>query len=220
MYKEIILLTMSRKKGGFCTTGIDIKTGNWVRIVSDNESIQHAVTHDDMVYEDESMPQIMDIIKIKCKKYFPNYYQPENYVLNNSYYWEKTGQASIKELLQIHPSEKMPFIFHDTDRCISGTFLKNINEEDRHSLILILPEDVCIHVQEFPEKKKVTLSFNYNGNRYRYMSITDTEFENTYLQYQKGNYKYNQDCLLVISLGDIHTDQMHYKIIAKVLNAD
>ena len=66
-------------------------------------------------------------------------------------------------------------------------------------------------------KKQITMSFNYSRNRYWYLPITDPEFENTYMQYQRGLQIFKK-CLLVISLGDMHTDKMHYKLIAKVLN--
>jgi len=49
------------------------------------------------------------------------------------------------------------------------------------------------------------MSFNYSGIRYWYVSITDTEFENIYLQYPDGNYNYRENCLLVVSLGDMYT---------------
>ncbi len=68
------------------------------------------------------------------------------------------------------------------------------------------------------ENKKVTMSFNYSGNRYWYVRITDTEFENIYLQYPDGNYNYRKKCLLAISLGDIYVKKKnHYKLIAKVI---
>lgn len=212
----MILLTTSKKSGNYCIAGVENKTGNWVRIVSEDEKIQHAVTSKDMVYEDGSMPQIMDIIRIKCKGHNPSYYQPENYVLDNSEYWEKLGKASSEELLKIHPAENKQFIFYDTDKSIDGDFIEGSNDNN-YSLILISPEDICIHVKQWPERKQVTISFNYNGNRYWYVRITDTEFENQYLQYPEGNYNYQEDCLLVISLGDMHKDKKHYKLIAKVL---
>ncbi len=63
------------------------------------------------------------------------------------------------------------------------------------------------------------MSFIYNGYRYNFMPITDTEFENIYLKYQDGNYNYQDNCLLVISLGDIYEkDMRHYKLIASILS--
>ncbi|OPX85320.1 hypothetical protein [Pelotomaculum sp. PtaB.Bin117] len=221
MYKDIILLTTSKKINNLCIAGVEKENGSWVRIISEDEEIQHAITTNDAMYEDGSMPQIMDIIRIKCKGYKPNYYQPENYVLDDSYYWKKVGTASIRELLRVHPVENNSFLFYDTDKCIERAYFNNLNDKDRYSLTLISPEDICVHVKQWSkhEKKKVTMSFNYSGNRYWYIRLTDTEFENIYLQYQDGNYNYREKCLLVVSLGDVNPkDNKHYKLIAKVLN--
>lgn len=211
------MLTTSKKMGNLCIAGVEKENGNWVRIISEDEEIQHAVTTKDATYKDGSLPQVMDVIRIKCKEHRPSYYQPENYVLDDSVYWEKLGEANIKKLLRVHPAEKKSFLFYNTDKCIDGDFVKDLKGVDKYSLILILPEDVCIHVKQWPERKQVTMSFNYNGNRYWYVRITDTEFENTYLQYPEGNYNFQENCLLIVSLGDIHTDKKHYKLIAKVL---
>jgi hypothetical protein len=222
MFKDIILLTTSKKMGNFCIAGVEKENGNWVRIISENEGIQHAITFDDARYEDGNMPEVMDVLRIKCKEHRPNYYQPENYVLDDSEYWKKLGVASTKELLRVHPAEKKSFLFYDNDKCIKSSSFENLTKRDKYSLILISPEDICIHVKQWSEneRKKATMSFNYNGNRYWYVRITDTEFENSYLQYNDGNYNYRQKCLLVVSLGDINPrDGKHYKLISKVINA-
>jgi hypothetical protein len=218
LYKDIILLTISRKMGNYCVAGVEKENGNWVRIVSDNKKIRNAVTAADAMYKDGNMPQIMDIIRFKYKAQKPGYHQPENHVLDNSEYWKKLGRASINDLLKIHSAENKPFLFYNTDRRISVGYFKVLEEKEKYSLILISPKDVCVHVKKWREKKQITMSFNYSRNRYWYLPITDPEFENTYMQYPEGNYKYSKKCLLVISLGDMHTDKMHYKLIAKVLN--
>jgi len=217
MYKEITLLTKSRKKDNYCIAGIETETGNWIRIISEDAKMQYAVSPNDMQYEDGSMPEILNIIKIKCKRYNPSIHQPENFVLDDTAYWEKIGEASIKELLELHPCENKSFLFYDTDKRIDAALIHTINEKDKYSLILIAPKDVCIHVKEWDNDKQVTLSFNYSGNRYWYIRITDTKFENMYLKYPEGNYSFMEDCLLVISLADVHKDGKHYKLIAQVL---
>lgn len=218
MYKEIILLTSSKKRGNYCIAGVEKQTGNWVRIISEDDTIQHAVTDKDMKYEDGNMPQVMDIIKIKCKAHSPNYYQPENYIFDNKFYWGRMGKATIEELLTIRPSESKSLLFYDTGARVEEDYVKGIDNEEKYSLILISPEDVCIDVKHWPERIQVTMSFNYNGNRYKYIPITDGQFLNIYQQYPEGNYNYQEDCLLVMSLGDLHTDKKHYKLIAKILN--
>lgn len=65
---DFILLTSSKKSGNYCIAGIEIQTGNWVRIISEDTAIQHAITPEDMIYEDKSMPKILDRIRIKMQR--------------------------------------------------------------------------------------------------------------------------------------------------------
>lgn len=207
--------------GNLCIAGVDKSTGEWVRIISENEAIQHAVSPEDAMYEDGTEPQILDIVRIKCKEYRPSYYQPENYVLDDSSYWRKLGCSSVRKLLRVHPAENKHFLFYDADKCVNNTHFNNLEDSSIYSLVLISPEDICVHVKQFSpnEKKKVTMSFDYGGNRYWYIRITDPEFESTYLQYPDGNYRYQRECLFVVSLGDVYSqDNKHYKLIAKVID--
>lgn len=217
MFKDIILLTTSKKYGNYCIAGVEKNTGNWVRIVSEDAKIYHAVTLRNMIYKDGSLPKVMDIIRIKCKYHKPNKHQPENHVLDSKLYWRKLGVARIEDLLRIHPIENKPFLLYDTNRFVDGAYINRLKDQDKYSLILIAPKDVSVHIRLWPDGKKITMSFDYNGNRYWYISITDIEFLKQYLRYPEGNYNYKNKCLLVISLGDMFKDKKHYKLIAKVL---
>lgn len=218
MDKEIVLLTKSKKSGNYCIAGVDRKTGEWVRIISEDASIQHAVSPVNTKYEDGRMSEVMDIVRIRCKGPKPVFHQPENYVMDKTVPWEKKGTVSLRQLLQIHNVEIKPFLFYNTDRCVDSGIFKRLKDEELYSLILIEPKDICIHVKEWPEGKQVTTSFDYNGKRYWYIRITDTDFERKFLGYPEGNYNYYVSCLFVISLGDKHTDNKHWKLIARVLN--
>lgn len=61
----------------YCVAGIDAKSGEWIRIISEDEVIQHAIKEDDMKYQDGTLPMILDVVRLVCKKRHPNYYQPE-----------------------------------------------------------------------------------------------------------------------------------------------
>ena len=37
MNRDIVILTKSRKDNGYCVAGLDIETGRWIRLVSDNK---------------------------------------------------------------------------------------------------------------------------------------------------------------------------------------
>lgn len=217
MEKEIVLLTKSKKKGNYCIAGVDTKTGEWIRIISEDTSIQHAVSPVYTWYENGSMSEVMDIVRIKCKESKPGIHQPENYVMDERVVWKKEGIITVEQLLQIHNVEIKPFLFYNADKAVDSKMLNRLDDEELYSLILIEPEDICIHVKNWPAGKQVTTSFAYNGNRYWYIRITDTAFERKFLDYAEGNYHYSNPCLFVISLGDKHTDNKHWKLIASVL---
>lgn len=57
MGKEIILLAESKKYNNLCIAGIDTSTGEWIRIVSQDSGVSHAVK-----VEDGSVPELLDIV--------------------------------------------------------------------------------------------------------------------------------------------------------------
>ena len=60
--KKIIVMTESSKFKNNCVAGIDLKTGNWVRIVSNDVGIHGALTNEDLTYEDGNMCKVMDVV--------------------------------------------------------------------------------------------------------------------------------------------------------------
>ena len=116
MEKEIILMAKSWKGGGYCIAGIDTTTGEWVRIVSDDATKQHAVTDEEMKYEDGTSPQILDRVRIKCTAHTPNDYQPENYTMDSSSRWRKSGQADINEIIDLHPADFHGMLFYNNSK--------------------------------------------------------------------------------------------------------
>lgn len=64
MKKNIIILTKSDKRAGYCVAGIDEMTGEWIRIVSSNEATEHAVPLEDMVCDNGELIDIYDVVEI------------------------------------------------------------------------------------------------------------------------------------------------------------
>lgn len=62
--KKMIVMTESSKFKNNCVAGIDVNTGDWVRIVSDDENIHGALTNEDITYEDGTMCQVMDVVSV------------------------------------------------------------------------------------------------------------------------------------------------------------
>jgi len=216
MKKRIILLTKSRKKGGYCTAGIDIESGEWIRIVSDGQGcISDEMLDEHLRYDNGGMAQILDIIEVECTGYNPNYYQPENYVFDSSTKMHKIGNTTIDKVLKIHPFENRNTIFYDTSYSISGNFVKEIDSNDKYSLILIKVTNPQVDVKTWEEgNKSVTLNFLYNLKFYKYFRITDG-FESIYKRKLDNIYILPGDYALVISLGELW-DNKHYKLVSKI----
>lgn len=220
MEKEIILLAKSAKKHNYCTAGIDAATGEWVRIISENAAVQHAVSVEEMKYEDGNLPEIMDVVSIQCKRHSPCDYQPENYVLDDEYYWTKLREATLKEVVRIRPPEDKDSIFYNADKRIACSEISSVPIDERQSLMLVSPECVTIQIKQWPNKanKTLTASFRYNGDWYNYVSITDPVVWNYFRDKDEGQYKITESLLFVMSLADAYSeDGHHYKLIATVL---
>lgn len=214
--KEIILLAASRKHKNLCIAGIDRLTGEWIRIVSNDSTISYAVNIDDVIdKKGGKVPGIFDIVSIECSERLLNYYHSDNYVYASGRTWEIIGRARLQDVLRIHPIESLPYLFYNTDNKVHMDYLMALDEnEPKHSLALIRPTNIIVHVQQW-EKKRVKMSFNYNGVRYRYLTITDIDFEQRFLMMDVNDYTLN-NALLVVSLGECYNDN-HSKLVATII---
>ena len=71
----MVILAASKKYSNYCIAGIDVDTGEWIRLISDEDSIEHAVRKQDMKYADGSYASVLDTIKVEIIKHKPNFYQ-------------------------------------------------------------------------------------------------------------------------------------------------
>lgn len=102
MKKEIIILTKSDKRAGYCVAGIDKKTGEWIRVISSNNATEHAVPGADLICDDGKEVDIYDIVEIEFIRVAPTNVQPENYLYNEKVQWKKKGKSNLDEVLRIH----------------------------------------------------------------------------------------------------------------------
>ena len=101
MYKKIVLLAKSKKHQNYCVAGKDVDTGEWVRLISEEEEIHNAVRPENLIYSDETEAQILDVIRAKVKEVDeeninPN--QPENYILDKNYYLTSNPKQNLTTL--------------------------------------------------------------------------------------------------------------------------
>ena len=218
MSKSVVLLTKSKKYHNYCIAGIDKDTGEWVRLVSEDKSIHNAVPSSDLIYEDGTEAEVLDIVKVEIKSHDPNYYQPENYTYDSGYYWKKVGVSSVNLVLKMLDQVEDNYIFHNSAKKLPKAFVQQINEKRRYSLKLIIPENARLNVKRWKptEPLSYTICFYYNDLEYSFWKITDESF--TALYKQEGWYDLD-NVALVASLADLYDeDNSHYKLIASIIN--
>lgn len=212
MRKTIAVLTKSSKNKGFCVAGIDVETGEWIRLISKNANTDGAISEEDMRYKDGDFCVPLDVINVEVKGAVPSIYQPENYLIDDRYYWEKCGECSIDDILSAHPFENDTFLYGNTEPYIDDTTAKSLNK----SLVLIEVSDLAIHKIGPEGNQKTKASFMYNGRCYNWISVTDPLFYNVpdLTQYSSA--------YLIVSLpgrgfsSDKFDGVRFYKFVAKI----
>lgn len=213
------ILAASKKYNNYCIAGIDLETGDWIRLISDDNSIEHAVRQQDMKYSDGSYASVLDTIKVEIIKHKPNFYQPENYVFDKGYYWIKSGKMSVTEVIRKFGISENKYIFHNDDPYLTPKFLTELADGRKYSLIIVKPKNTYIRITQWEDKpKKARAIFDYNNDTYD-LPITDILFSDSITTRSIGTYNYSdRDFVFVISLGAPSPhDDLHYKLIAQVL---
>ena len=218
-YKTIICLASSRKHGGYCIVGKEIKyarVGNWVRPIKHNGPLQY----EDIVYENESPPSILDIIKIPILHPEPKDYQKENVVINTNERWVKNGRYDNLNLKKIcDPVETIWINGYSTGHGNNDKIPYEIAKTNvQSSAILIMVTDMAIRVKSEYNKMTVRANFNYNGIKYD-LAITDKEIEDIYKNKGPGDYaQKDRKSYLCISLAlPYERDNHAYKLVAGMI---
>lgn len=216
MYSEMILMTKSRKHNNYCVAGIDLETGKWIRLISDNNSIHYAVPAEDLIYEDGSQIEVLDVVRIKLVQNSPLYFQPENIIYDSGYYWTKLRTVTVSEVMALLVQAEDEHVFHNIDKRLEKSFVDKLTAKESYSLKYIYTEEAILYATKWEDRSnlKYTLSFKYNSNWYYHLSVTDDLFTQKFSE--PGTYSlYNLG--LVISLGEIYKrDGCHYKLIASI----
>lgn len=210
MYKEIIILAKSTKRGDFCIAGVDVVTGEWIRPISSNSATEGAVPAKDIVYEDGTEVEILDKVRIRFSSQNPTKSQPENYVYDDKCYWENTGKSTIAEVIGFRGYDSVEHVFYNNGKSVTDAQLKG-----GPSLLLLEVESPQIVVKTF-ENKKVTLDFRYNQEQYSYFALSDINFKQKYIGCSDGRYTISDSLNVVFSLTDRYTDNKYYKMVAQV----
>lgn len=160
MIKNVIILTLSSKYGGYCIAAYDASSNKMIRLVKDFS-------------RENGIPKeyargicLLDEVSINIVEYCPQEHQTENAVIDLRYGLRKTGRkaniGTIYNSLQKHPR-----VFGD-----NNYKMLSVNQLD-HSLEIIKFEDMHVHMVE---NNKTRANFVADSQIHRDYRVTDSRF--------------------------------------------
>lgn len=202
---QVVILTKSAKHHNYCVAGIDLKTGKWIRLVSDDESTMFALTHDMVKYETGDECEILDIVNVCIKKNVPLSIQTENVLIDDRYYWDYVGRYDFNSLQNL--AKKSGYIFGNRNSYID----KNTALSVKCSLGLYYVENIVLSTRENNSgvlRKKI--SFNFNGCRHFDWSMTDYQY------FRVDDGKISDKGIIVVSIPEDDYYGNYYKFVAQI----
>jgi len=221
-YKEVIILSKSRKHRGYCVAGIDCSNRSLVRLISNNPINHYATIDENIEDKNGKIAEVLDDVIIESDLsgiVLP--FQPENITLNtNSKFINKGNynKINLKKIVDLI-SNKYDYIYFNTNPCLSILELQNINKKDMHSLELIKPNILVLRVKDV-DKHRLKGNILYKNRWYNNFAVTDINFENSHyneVANSQCGYKTLHNPYLLISLGEEYNGY-HYKLIASILD--
>jgi hypothetical protein len=206
---KVVILTKSSKYKNYCVAGINVDTGSWVRLVTNDKESHGALSYQNLLYSNGSLVDILDVVEVSIIKPKPSLIQPENVLIDTSTPLIKRGIIPLSDVLEIHPPEIHKTLLGNDSYYLSPAEINNIN----HSLTLIDASN-CIFSRQTNSygKTKIKMDFYYNRKYYSNISVTDP------LYYQVQDQFRLRRALLVLSLpdDDWSRENGYYKFIAKI----
>lgn len=210
MKQDVVILTRSSKYRNFCVAGVDINTGEWVRLVSDNSVIHGALNKDDITYENGVSCKELDVVTVPINGTASEGHQSENKLINTKKRWEKLGTATIQDIIRIHPVEnkRHRYLYGSMREYVGKDEIENIDYS--LTFIEVFDLEICQKTNEFTGRPKTKASFIYNNVKYENIAVTDSRY------YTMQNGKVSDRAYLVISLTDAPVNDRYYKFVAKI----
>lgn len=199
---EIVILTKSSKNGDFCVAGIDLETRDWVRLVSENEKNDGAITERQMRDINKHPIEPLDVVRVVVKEHAPLGCQSENYIISSTHTWKKVGKLQFSQILSICSVVRTKYIFGSRYKSLSEAEISNLTRS------LMLVEVTNLHVYR-NELGKCKCDFEYSGCTYSEMSMTDPDYyEYDSCEFEKAH--------IVVSLPHTDFNGRYYKFVAKI----
>ncbi|MCW7551609.1 hypothetical protein NX722_02905 [Endozoicomonas gorgoniicola] len=201
--KTIVVLANSYKHSQHCVAGKCIRTGNWVRPVSNpsGAELSHAQVRYQNPHGTYNNVRPLQKVEIYLSQHVPLENQPENYLV---------GDGVWQQRYRITEDELQNFLDHPYDLWGEGSsvpfqFIQNGEVEIEQSLYLVEVDNLNLFKNQY-EKRRA--SFEYNGIGYE-LAVTDPNFDSILASGQETN------GILCISLGE-NFEGSCYKIVATI----
>lgn len=212
---EMSVLVKNLVEGAYTIAGIEIGSGRWVRLVSNDRIHGMAIPPEDIQYEDHHEVEVLDQIRVKLADSRKSKGSLENCKYDASIYWQKLGETTLEEIVENRGLDKPDQIFYNT-----GKFVYEDEIGNDPDMLLVKVEEPYINVITFPDSnKKVQFSFVYQGINYKYLTIRDEKIKKEFLQLEEGDYPYNGEKIVVFALTKKYKYKetyKYYKYISKL----
>lgn len=218
MKKEIVLLAKSWKNRGFCVGGVDIGTGEWIRIVSSPELGSPGITEAQMRCEDGRVPGVLDRVLVPLMKRVPSGLHCENWLMACDRPWEYVQTEDQEAFLGQIRSTSLSPLFYTPESSLDADFVNIVPSQDRYSLALARPKEVRIRSDFNGKRKKFKASFSLDGYHYLNVCVTDPDFQDRFGQ---NDSFILTNPTLVMSLSEPFSPgggshKRYYKLIARI----
>jgi len=201
-----LVLTKSSKYSGYCVAGIDCKSGNWIRLITEDLQSHGAVGTEDLIYKNGRECQILDIIEVPIIRVVNDVLQPENVLIDTSKYMRFVEKATIEDVLKIHPAEIRENILGNKYPYITEGKVGQLG----YSLTLVKVNNLLIKQVANPDgNPKTKVDFTYRFERYENISVTDYRF------YLVANGTLYNEAYLVVSIGTPYKNR-YYKFVSAI----
>ena len=201
---KLIVLTTSSKQKNLCIAGVDVDSGLLIRLVTDFEDIKHAIPVSATRYRDGSFCSPMDVVEVPIINAQPLEFQPENILVDLTKTWVKVGQASLRDVINIHPLDDYEFIFGNASFSVYENVVKRLG----YSLTIVKVENFELFTTyNVSGQIRSKCRFKYRGHEYNEMSVTDP------LLYSAPSGYKSDKAVLVISIPN--DGPWFYKFVSK-----
>lgn len=221
---RIVCLANSHKKSFRCVAGIEFPTATtyrWIRPIGNRSG--HGLDLNEIVLEDGTQPQPLDLIEIGLIDRRPDGHQQENYLLDINVSWRRIDRATWQQATNLPISSNPLWINGFNSGRGFNDFLPEtqmLNVTDSLRLVRVRPTIRVGPSRNWENKLNVRASFMHAGEDYN-LSVTDPVADDFFRAKGIGNYKID-DSILTISLGERFVNRytqeaQYYKIVAAVI---